>query len=93
MARSRNPARRRLSVVLNRAVPVVLVLGAAAWLAPGSLSRLAGWAMVAVLIVAPIGRVGWLAARWTRFDPRFAWTGWGLLGAITAATALAVVLR
>jgi len=93
MARSRNPARRRLSAVLNREVPVVLALGVVAWLAPGTPSRVAGWTMVAVLIVTPVGRVGWLARRWMRFDPRFAWTAWGLLGAITAATALAVVLR
>lgn len=93
MAPSRNPARRQLSMVLNREVPVVLVLGMIAWLAPGAVSRPAGWAMVAVLILTPIGRVGWLAARWMRFDRRFAWAGWGLLASIAAVALLAVLLR
>lgn len=72
---------------------MVFALGAVASLAPGTPSRVAGWAMVTMLIVAPIWRVGWLAARWMGFDPRFAWTGWMLLGAIVAVTALAVALR
>jgi hypothetical protein len=93
MPRSRNPARRRLSAVLNREVPVVLVLGAVAWLAPGPVSRLAGWVMVGVLIITPIARVGWLAVRWMGFDRRFAWAGWALLGAVAAATVAAAVLR
>lgn len=93
MSRSRNPARRRLSTVLNREVPVVLGLGAVAWLAPGPVSRLAGWVMVGVLIMTPIARVGWLAVRWMEFDRRFAWAGWALLGAVTAATVVAVMLR
>jgi hypothetical protein len=93
MARSRNPARRRLSTVLNREVPGVLALGVVAWLAPPTISRVAGWAMVVVLIATPIGRVGWLAARWMRFDRRFAWAGWALLVAVAATAAVAVVLR
>lgn len=93
MSRSRNPARRRLSTVLNREVPVVLVLGAIAWLASGAVSRVAGWAMVGILIITPIGRVAWLAARWMRFDGGFAWAGWALLGTVTAAAVAAVVLR
>ena len=93
MSRSRNPARRRLSAVLNREVPVVLALGAVAWLAPGAVSRLAGSAMVGVLIVTPIGRVGWLATRWMGFDRRFAWAGRALLGTIAAAAGTAVMLR
>ena len=90
MPTSHNPASLRLSIVLNREIPVVLVLGGVAWLAPGAASRLAGWAMVAVLIFTPIGRVGWLAERWTRFDQRFAWTGWCLLIVVGAAAAVAV---
>lgn len=93
MASSRNPARRRLSTVLNREVPIVLVLGLAAWLAPATISTWAGWAMVAVLILTPIGRVLWLVARWMRFDRAFAWTGVGLLAAVGAAAAVAVALR
>lgn len=93
MSRSRNPARRRLSTVLNREVPVVLALGAVAWLAPGPVSRLAGWAMVGVLITTPIARVGWLASRWMGFDRRFAWAGWALLGAVASGAIVAVMLR
>lgn len=93
MARSRNPARRRLSTALNREVPIVLVLGAIAWLAPGTMSHVAGWAMVGVLIATPIGRVGWLAARWMRFDRGFAWAGWALLSVVAAAAVTAVALR
>lgn len=93
MTRSRNPARRRLSAVLNREVPIVLVLGAIAWLAPGTASRIAGWTMVAILILTPVGRVGWLAARWMDFDRRFAWTGWALLAVVTGAALVAVLVR
>lgn len=93
MASSRNPARRRMSTVLNREVAIVLVLGMIAWLAPATASTGAGWALVAVLILTPIGRVAWLSARWMRFDRPFAWTGVGLLTAVAAAAALAVALR
>lgn len=93
MARSRNPARRRLSTVLNREVPIVLVLGVVAWLAPAPMSRWSGWAMVAVLILTPIARVGWLSARWMRFDRSFAWAGVALLVTVGAAGAIAAVLR
>ena len=93
MARSRNPARRRLSMVLNREIPIVLVLGVVAWLGPPRVAVVAGWAMVAVLVATPIARVAWLSARWMRFDRTFAWIGWGLLAAILTAAAIAVGLR
>ncbi len=93
MTQSRNPARRRLSTMLNREVPIVLILGVTAWLGPPRLSWWAGWAMVAVLILTPIGRVWWLASRWMRFDRRYAWIGWGLLAAVGVAAAIALVLR
>ncbi|MBW3603744.1 MAG: hypothetical protein KY460_02340 [Actinobacteria bacterium] len=93
MARSRNPARRRLSTVLNGEVPIVLVLGVVAWLAPAPVSRWSGWAMVSVLVLTPIGRVAWLSARWMRFDRSFAWVGVALLVTVGAAAAIAVVLR
>lgn len=93
MGGSHNPARRRLSTVLNREVPIVLLLGTVAWLAPQPASRIAGWTMIAVLVLTPIGRVAWLAARWMGFDRRFGWTGWALLTAVAAAGAVAVLLR
>jgi hypothetical protein len=93
MARSRNPSRRRLSAVLNREIPIVSVLGLLAWVVPGRLAFTAGWAMVAVLILTPIARVGWLAGRWMSFDRTFALRGWALLATVALATALAVVLR
>ncbi|HEX6256199.1 MAG TPA: hypothetical protein VFZ70_10365 [Euzebyales bacterium] len=93
MSRSRNPARRRLSVVLNWEIPIVLALGLVAWVVPGTPAMLAGWAMVAVLILTPIGRVGWLANRWNKFDRTFAMRAWGLLAAVAVATVVAVVLR
>lgn len=93
MARSRNPARRRLSAVLNREVPIVLALGVVAWLAPHRVAVAAGWTMIAVLVVTPIARVAWLSARWMRFDRTFAWLGWGLVAAVVAAAALALGLR
>lgn len=93
MSRSRNPARRRLSMVLNREIPVVLILGVTAVVAPGGVSRAAGWAMVAVLILTPVGRVGWLAGRWMGFDRTFALRAWALLGAVATAAAIAVLLR
>jgi hypothetical protein len=85
MSQSRNPARRRLSLALNREI--------AAWVLPGTPAVLAGWAMVVVLILTPIGRVGWLASRWSRFDRAFAVRAWGLLAAVAVAAAVAVVLR
>ncbi|CAN5865115.1 hypothetical protein BH23ACT10_BH23ACT10_38810 [soil metagenome] len=93
MASSRNPARRRMSVALNREVPIVLALGMIAWLAPVTASTWAGWALVAVLILTPIGRVAWLSARWMRFDRPFAWVGIGLIATVAAAAAVAVALR
>jgi hypothetical protein len=93
MPKSRNPARRRLSAVLNGEVPIVMALGLVALLTHGQLERVAGWAMVAVLIATPIGRVAWLASRWMRFDRTFAWAGWGLLSVLGAAAAMAVMLR
>jgi hypothetical protein len=93
MSQSRNPARRRLSLALNREIPIVLALGIAAWVLPGTPAVLAGWAMVVVLILTPIGRVGWLASRWSRFDRAFAVRAWGLLAAVAVAAAVAVVLR
>lgn len=80
-------------MVLNREVPIVLVLGVVAWLGPTRVAVVAGWTMVAVLVLTPIGRIAWLSARWMRFDRTFAWIGWGLLAAIVAAAALAVSLR
>jgi hypothetical protein len=93
MSRSRNPARRQLSKALNREIPLVLALGLAAWVVPGRPAVIAGWAMVAVLILTPVGRIGWLALRWTRFDRTFAVRAWALFAAVAAATVVAVVLR
>lgn len=93
MSGSANPARRRLSAVLNREVPVVLVLGGVAWVAPGITSDVAGWVMVGVLVATPLGRIAWLAARWMQFDRTYAWAGWGLLAVVVAAAVVAVLLR
>ncbi len=81
-------------MVLNREIPIVMVLGVIAWLAPSPrVSVWAGWAMVAVLILTPIGRIGWLASRWIRFDRRYGWVAWGLLTAVGVVAVLAALLR
>ena len=89
--RERSRAHARLGAWLNHAVRVVLVLGLVAWLVPGTVGRVAGWTVVALLIAAPVARVVWFAVRWWDRDRRFVPVAAALvatLGIAAVATAL-----
>ena len=61
---------RAIATYLRVALVTVLVIASAAVVAPESWELDLGRTMVIVLIVAPIGRVVWLLARWTRRGDR-----------------------
>lgn len=86
-------ARLRLGRALERSVPVVAVLGLVAWLIPGPMGEVAGWAVVGLLVAAPVARLVWLGRRWRRFDRRFAGAVGALLGVLVVAAALGALLR
>lgn len=67
---------------LAGALAFVLALPGVALGAPSGLGP--SWAMVVVLVIAPLARVAWLATRWARVgDRRFATAG-ALLLVLTA---------
>jgi uncharacterized membrane protein YhaH (DUF805 family) len=75
---------------LARALEVLMVLtvivAGATLVLPGRAGEVAGTAMVAALIAAPVVRVGWLLVRWARLgDRRFALTAAALLGVLLVA--------
>jgi hypothetical protein len=81
---------RALATYLRVALGVAMVFGLLAALLPDTWDeRPAGVAMVVVLVVAPIIRIGWLLVRWVRRgDWRFAGAAAALLAVMGAALAL-----
>jgi hypothetical protein len=65
--------RQRALVAFLRLAGVITFALACVGLLPGDLGRLARGGVVAVLVGAPLVRVGWLATRWARKgDARYA---------------------
>jgi uncharacterized protein HemY len=80
---------RWLIVALRVAVAVAAMLAAAAVAVPGELGENLGYAVVTLIIAAPVARVVWLAIRWIRRgDLRFA----GVAGLVLAVVATAALL-
>jgi hypothetical protein len=80
---------RVLALYLRVALAVVLALGTATVFVPEDWETGFGRVMVVVLIVAPIIRVVWLLARWTRRgDRRYALAAVALLAVMGAALVL-----
>ena len=80
---------RAIGMYLRVALVTVLAVATAAVVAPDSWELGLGRVMVVVLIVAPIGRVVWLLARWTRRgDRRYALAAVALLAVMGAALVL-----
>jgi hypothetical protein len=80
---------RAIATYLRVALFAVLVIACAVVVAPDSWEIDLGRVMVAVLIVAPIGRILWLLARWTRRgDRRYALAAVALLAVMGTALVL-----
>lgn len=76
--------------MLGLAVVLVAILAVGGLILPEDQARPVGVAMVVVLIVVPVVRVGWLAIRWfRRGDLRFALCGVALLTLMAGALAIA----
>lgn len=72
------------------AVGVALVLALAGTAVPGSTGDALDAAAIAVVVIAPLLRVAWLAQRWfRRGDPRFGLVALGVLAVVGAAVAVA----
>lgn len=80
-------------VVMSRAAVVAaLVLAGVGTVFGGTVGRAAATAAIAVVLVAPIARVVWLAARWfRRGDPRYGAVALGVVAVVAGAAVLAAV--
>lgn len=77
---------RAMAAYLRACMVAVLVLAAVVVVVPERLVDDVGAVMVAVLILAPVGRLVWLLVRWLRRgDRRFALVALLLLGVMAAA--------
>ena len=80
--------------VLQWAAIAALVLGMAAVVLPADVGRPFAWGSVALVVMAPLARVAWLAVRWVqRRDLRFAALAFSLLLVVALGAALAVLVR
>ncbi len=90
-----DPRRNRfvpLSIAMLRLLAAIAVLALLTVLAPQPWDVAAGWAMVGVLVAAPLFRVLWLVQRWLRRgDPRYAVVGMAVLAVVLAGAALAAI--
>jgi len=86
------PSMARLAGVMQVALVASFALGLGGAFLPGSVGRASGILCIGVLIAAPILRVAWLSASWTRAgDRRFAFLGGALLGVLAVGAVLAFV--
>ena len=77
--------------LLQVSAVAALVLGAAGALLPGDAGIAAATGAVAVVVAAPLLRVGWLAGRWARkHDARFATLAVVLLAVVGAGAAISL---
>lgn len=78
-----------LTRALRAAVLLALVLSLATLVAP-SAGDVTGAALVALLVAAPLLRVGWFVQRWyRRGDPRFALVGTAVLSVVAIGALIA----
>lgn len=83
---------RPLTAGLQRALVGAALLAALAVVLPDPVGAWSGWALVALLVAAPLVRVAWFVRRWfQRGDPRFALVGLGVLLVVVAGVVLAAV--
>lgn len=83
---------RPLAAGLQRAVVLSAALAVLAVVLPDPVGAWCGWALVVVLVGAPLLRVLWFVRRWVqRGDPRFALVGVGVLLVVAAGAVLALV--
>jgi len=76
--------------VLLAPLIVVAATAAVGTLLSGQWERLLAWVTVAVLVVVPILRIGWLISRWVRRgDQRFVAAGCALLAVIAVGVTVA----
>lgn len=93
LSEERRHAHHRLATWLQRTARLVLALAVAAWLVPGPVGRTAGWAVIVLLIAAPVGRLVWFAVRWWDRDRRFVPVAGALMGTLVLAVVLAAATR
>jgi hypothetical protein len=83
---------RSLSRGMNVAMVTAAMAAVIGVVAPDPLGFAAGVTMVAVLVAAPLVRVGWFVLRWfRRGDPRFAVVGLGVIVISAAGAGLALL--
>ncbi|HNA37636.1 MAG TPA: hypothetical protein PLZ72_14910, partial [Microthrixaceae bacterium] len=80
-------------IVMSRAaVGLALVLAVVGMMVGGTIGSSAATAAVAVVLIAPLARVVWLAARWfRRGDPRYGAVALGVLAVVAGAAVLAAI--
>lgn len=82
---------RRLIAPLRSATVLAVVCSVAALASPGTPGEALGWAVIAVVFVMPLARVGFLAVRWGQLaDRRFALLAGVLVAEVGGAAALAL---
>jgi len=85
-------AKHPLAAVLGRAAWVAIILAAAGVVVPDPAGAVLAGAAVAVVLAAPLGRVGWLVWTWRgEGDARFARLGGALLAVVATGTILGLV--
>jgi hypothetical protein len=85
-------ARRRQGALpgVLRGVGILTFVLSCTALLPGDLGRLARGSMLALLIAAPLGRVGWLAVRWARRgDVRYTAVALGVMSIVALSAVVA----
>lgn len=83
---------RVLASILRVGLVVAFVLALAGAFVPGAVGTASAVTCVALLIAAPVLRVGWLTVDWARQrDRRFAALGGVLLGVLVASAVVALV--
>lgn len=81
-----------LIVMSRAAVGLALVLAVVGMTVGGTIGSSAATAAVAVVLIAPLARVVWLAARWfRRGDPRYGAVALGVLAVVAGAAVLAAI--
>jgi len=84
------PGSERLAAVMQTALIAAFLLALGGAFVPGAIGHASGVACVALLICAPVARVGWLTVEWARTgDRRFALLGAVLLGVLVTSGLLA----
>ena len=84
------PGSHRLAGLMQIALIAAFLLALGGAFVPGAIGHASGVACIALLMCAPVARVGWLTVEWARAgDRRFAMLGAVLLGVLVTSGVLA----